>query len=138
MCMSGWISLWMRKHHLNPFTICRSLKCVIPERLIRLFHDCTIFGGNLMATYVLIHGAFHGGWCWKRVTSRLIAAGHDVYAPTLTGLGERSHLISPAIGLDTHVQDISSLLEYEDLRNVVLVGHSYGGMVISGVAEKLP
>lgn len=91
-----------------------------------------------MATYVLIHGAFHGGWCWKRVTSRLIAAGHVVYTPTLTGLGERAHLISPAIGLDTHVQDITGLLEFEDLKDVVLVGHSYGGMVISGVAEKLP
>ena len=91
-----------------------------------------------MATFLLIHGAFHGGWCWKRVAQRLKAAGHEVYTPTLTGLGERAHLLSPEIGLDTHVQDVVGLLEYEDLQDVVLLGHSYGGMVITGVAEKCP
>ena len=91
-----------------------------------------------MMTYVLIHGAFHGGWCWKYVANSLRNAGHQVYTPTLTGLGERAHLISPEIGLDTHVQDILGVLEYEDLHDVVLVGHSYGGMVITGVAEKCP
>jgi pimeloyl-ACP methyl ester carboxylesterase len=91
-----------------------------------------------MATFVLVHGAWHGGWCWKKLTPLLRAAGHDVYAPTLTGLGERAHLLTPATGLDTHVQDIVAVLEYEDLRDVVLVGHSYGGLVIAGVAALAP
>ncbi len=89
-----------------------------------------------MATYLLVHGAWHGGWCWKRVSRLLRAAGHEVFTPTLTGLGEREHLMSPDIGLDTHVQDIVGVLEYEDLHDVILVGHSYAGMVITGVAEK--
>jgi len=88
------------------------------------------------ATFVLVHGAWHGGWCWKKLTPILRAAGHEVFAPTLTGMGERSHLINPQINLDTHIQDITNVLEYEDLHNVILVGHSYGGMVISGVAAK--
>jgi len=89
-----------------------------------------------MATYVLVHGAWHGGWCWQRVTPLLRAAGHEVWTPTLTGLGERSHLASPEIDLNTHIQDVVNVLEYEDLRKVILVGHSYGGMVITGVAER--
>jgi len=89
-----------------------------------------------MATYVLVHGAWHGGWCWQRVTPLLRAAGHEVWTPTLTGLGERSHLAGPEIDLHTHVQDIVNVLEYEDLQKVILVGHSYGGMVITGVAER--
>jgi pimeloyl-ACP methyl ester carboxylesterase len=88
------------------------------------------------ATFVLVHGAWHGGWCWKKVAPLLRAAGHDVYAPTLTGLGERSHLLSRDVGLDTHIADIRAVLEYEDLHNVILVGHSYAGMVITGVADK--
>lgn len=88
------------------------------------------------ATFVLVHGAWHGGWCWKKVTPLLQAAGHEVFTPTLTGLGERAHLLNPQVDLSTHIQDIVGVLEYEDLRNLVLVGHSYGGMVISGVAEK--
>ena len=91
-----------------------------------------------MATFVLIHGAWHGGWCWKKVTPRLRAAGHAVYTPTLTGLGERAHLLSPAVDLTCHVQDIVNVLEYEDLQQVVLVGHSYAGMVITGVADRVP
>ena len=88
------------------------------------------------ATFVLVHGAWHGGWCWKKLTPLLRSAGHEVFAPTLTGMGERSHLINPQINLDTHIQDITNVLEYEDLQNVILVGHSYGGMVIAGVAAK--
>lgn len=88
------------------------------------------------ATFVLVHGAWHGGWCWKKLTPLLRAAGHEVFVPTLTGMGERSHLINPQINLDTHIQDITNVLEYEDLHNVILVGHSYGGMVIAGVAAK--
>jgi pimeloyl-ACP methyl ester carboxylesterase len=91
-----------------------------------------------MTTFVLVHGGFHGGWCWKRVTPYLRAAGHEAYAPTLTGLGERSHLASPENNLSTHIQDILNVLTYEDLTDVVLVGHSYSGMVITGVADRAP
>lgn len=91
-----------------------------------------------MATFVLVHGAWHGGWCWKRVTPLLRAAGHEVYTPTLTGLGERAHLLGPAVTLSTHIEDVASLFFYEDLSDVLLVGHSYGGMVITGVAEHVP
>jgi pimeloyl-ACP methyl ester carboxylesterase len=87
------------------------------------------------STFVLVHGAWHGGWCWKKLTPLLQAAGHEVFTPTLTGLDERAHLLTPQIGLDTHIADITAVLDYEDLRNVILVGHSYGGMVITGVAE---
>ena len=89
-----------------------------------------------MATYVLVHGAWHGGWCWQRVIPLLRADGHAVYAPTLTGLGERSHLLTPAIDLTTHARDVLGVLEYEDLDDVVLVGHSYGGVVITAVADQ--
>lgn len=89
-----------------------------------------------MKTYVLVHGALHGGWCWRRVVARLRAAGHDVFTPTLTGMGERVHLASPVVGLDTHVRDILGVLSFNDLTDVILVGHSYAGMVISAVAEE--
>jgi pimeloyl-ACP methyl ester carboxylesterase len=91
-----------------------------------------------MATYVLIHGAWHGGWCWKKLTPLLRGAGHEVFTPTLTGLGERAHLASPEVDLSTHIQDVVAVLEYEDLRDVILVGHSYGGMVITGTADQVP
>jgi pimeloyl-ACP methyl ester carboxylesterase len=87
--------------------------------------------------FVLVHGAWHGGWCWKKVKILLEKQGHTVYTPTLTGLGERSHLLNSEIGLDTHIRDIVAVLEYEDLHNVILVGHSYAGMVITGVAGKV-
>ena len=89
------------------------------------------------APIVLVHGGWRGGWSWRRVADRLGMAGHPVFAPTLTGLGDRSHLFSPAIGLSTHIRDIVNLIEWEGLDNVVLCGHSYGGMVITGVAERL-
>lgn len=89
-----------------------------------------------MATYVLVHGGGHGGWCYGKVAPLLRAEGHDVYAPTLTGLGERSHLLSPAVDLDMHVRDVVAVLHFEDLRDVILVGHSYGGMVITGAADR--
>ena len=88
--------------------------------------------------FVLVHGAWHGGWCWKKLKPLLQARGHEVYTPTLTGLGDRAHLNSPAVDLDTHVQDIVALLETEDLERVVLVGHSYAGMVITGVLSRMP
>ena len=91
-----------------------------------------------MATFVLVHGAFHGGWCWRKVTARLRASGHEVFTPTLTGLGERTHLASPAVDLSTHVRDVANLMEWEELSDVTLVGHSYAGMVITGVADRVP
>jgi pimeloyl-ACP methyl ester carboxylesterase len=91
-----------------------------------------------MATFVLIHGSFHGGWCWQKVAPLLRQSGNEVYSPTLTGLGERSHLRTPQTGLELHIQDILQLIEYEDLHDVALVGHSYAGFVIAGVAERMP
>jgi pimeloyl-ACP methyl ester carboxylesterase len=91
-----------------------------------------------MATFVLVHGAWHGGWCWQKVIPFLDAAGHAVYAPTLAGLAERVSELSPDVGLDTHIQNIAGLLEEKDLHGVILVGHSYGGMVITGVLDQVP
>jgi pimeloyl-ACP methyl ester carboxylesterase len=89
-------------------------------------------------TFVLVHGAWHGGWCWRRVADLLAADGHRVYTPTLTGLADRSHLIDARINLDTHIADVVGLITWERLDNIVLCGHSYAGFVISGVAEKAP
>jgi pimeloyl-ACP methyl ester carboxylesterase len=91
-----------------------------------------------MAIYVLVHGGAHGGWCYRKVTPVLRAAGHEVYSPTLTGLGERSHLLHPEVDLDLHITDIVNVLYFEDLHQVILVGHSYGGMVVTGVADRVP
>jgi len=90
------------------------------------------------ATYVLVHGGGHGGWCWNRVALLLRAQGHAVHAPSLTGLADRAHMLSPGVGLDTHITDIASLIQHEDLHDVILVGHSYGGAVIKGVADLVP
>src|SRR3984957_20745503 len=90
-----------------------------------------------MATFVLVHGAWHGSWCWKRVRQALQAAGHNVFTPTLTGVADRSHLLSPDVNLDTHIDDVVNLIRWEELSDVVLCGHSYGGMVITGVADAL-
>jgi pimeloyl-ACP methyl ester carboxylesterase len=90
------------------------------------------------ATFVLVHGGWHGGWCWERVAPMLRVAGHQVYAPTLAGLGEHAHLLNPRIDLETHARDVVDVLTGEDLTGVILVGHSYGGMVIAGVAEQAP
>jgi len=87
-----------------------------------------------MSTFVLVHGAWHGGWCWRFV--RPLLKGHEVYTPSLTGLGERKHLARLGIDLDTHIEDVVALLEMEDLTDVVLVGHSYGGMVVTGAADR--
>jgi pimeloyl-ACP methyl ester carboxylesterase len=89
-----------------------------------------------MATYVLVHGAYHGGWCWRDTAKKLRDYGHEVHTPTLSGLGERSHLLTPSINLSTHIQDILNVLAWEDIRDAILVGHSYGGMVITGVADR--
>jgi pimeloyl-ACP methyl ester carboxylesterase len=89
-------------------------------------------------TYVLVHGAFHGGWAWQKLANKLRQGNARVYTPTLTGVGERAHLARPDVGLSTHVQDIVSLIQMEDLHDVILVGHSYAGMVITGVAAAVP
>jgi pimeloyl-ACP methyl ester carboxylesterase len=88
-------------------------------------------------TFVLVHGAWHGGWCWRRVADRLRGGGHNVFTPTLTGLGERSHLMGAGIDLKTHIADVVNVMRWEGLSDVVLCGHSYGGFVISGVAEAM-
>jgi pimeloyl-ACP methyl ester carboxylesterase len=89
-------------------------------------------------TYVIVHGAWGGSWDWRTVDSLLTAQGHRVFRPDLTGLGKRNHLASAAIGLDTHIQDVVNEILWEELTDVVLVGHSYGGMVITGVADSIP
>lgn len=91
-----------------------------------------------MTTYVLVHGAWHGSWCWKRVRKALVAAGHEVFTPTLTGVGERSHLNSPSVNLETQIADVLNLVKWEELSDIVLCGHSYGGCVITGVADRIP
>ena len=90
-----------------------------------------------MATFVLVPGAWLGGWCWQGVAPALRAAGHHVYTPTLTGLGERVHLADPSVDLDTHIADVVNLVTYEDHYDVVLVGHSYAGIVVTGVADRI-
>jgi pimeloyl-ACP methyl ester carboxylesterase len=90
-----------------------------------------------MATFVLVHGAWTGGWGYQQVARLLRQAGHEVYVPTLTGLGEREHLASPSIDLSTHITDVVNLIEFERLDEVILCGHSYGGMVIAGVAAAI-
>jgi pimeloyl-ACP methyl ester carboxylesterase len=91
-----------------------------------------------MATFVLVHGAWAGGVVWRLLAPTLRKSGHEVYVPTLTGVGERKHLLSRNIDLTTHIQDVVGVIDDEDLSDVVLVGHSYGGMVITGVADRRP
>ncbi|RJL35854.1 alpha/beta fold hydrolase [Bailinhaonella thermotolerans] len=91
-----------------------------------------------MSTYLLVHGAWHGGRCWDRVVPLLTAAGHRVAAPSLTGLGDRAHLLGPEVGLDTHTDDVVRLITEEGLTDVILVGHSYAGLVISAAANRIP
>lgn len=94
--------------------------------------------GDKASTFVLVHGAWHGGWCWRRVAPLLRRDGHDVFTPSLTGLGDRAHLSHPDIDLDVHIQDILTLIDMEELDDIVLVGHSYAGMVVTGVADRVP
>ena len=91
-----------------------------------------------MAAYVLVGGGWLGGWCWQRVAPRLREEGHDAYPVTLTGLGERVHLASAQVDLQTHITDVVNVIEFEDLHDVVLLGHSYAGIVVTGVADRVP
>lgn len=89
-------------------------------------------------TFVLVHGAMHGGWCWKRVRRMLRLTGAEAFSPTLSGLGHRSHHDCSSVDLSTHIEDVANVIEFEELKNVILVGHSYAGMVITGVADRMP
>ena len=89
-----------------------------------------------MATFVVAHGAWSAGWAWRKMRSLMRAAGHELFTPTYTGLGERRHLVSPQVCLDTHIEDVIGVLDAEDLSDVILIGHSYGGMVATGVADR--
>jgi pimeloyl-ACP methyl ester carboxylesterase len=91
-----------------------------------------------MTDFVLVQGAWIGGWYWRPIAQALRKIGHEAYAPTLTGLGERIHLMNTGINLDTHIADVVNLIKWENLSDIVLVGHSYGGMVVTGVADALP
>lgn len=91
-----------------------------------------------MTTFVLVHGAWHGGWVWGRVAPLLRASGHDVFTPTLSGISDRAHVLNREIGLDTHTRDIVALIEAEDLTDVVLVGHSYSSLVVTAAADQIP
>ena len=91
-----------------------------------------------MAAFLLVHGAWHGGWCWRPTEDCLRRLGHESHSPTLTGLGERSHLAHPSITADSHVEDILNVIRWRELDDIILVGHSYGGMVITGAASKVP
>ena len=88
-----------------------------------------------MATFLVVHGAWAAGWSWKKMRPLIRERGHELFTPTLTGIGERAHLANPRIGLKTHIQDVIGVLEYEDLQAVILIGHSYGGIVATGVAD---
>jgi pimeloyl-ACP methyl ester carboxylesterase len=102
-----------------------------------LGHTQAMAQAGARKTFVLIHGAWHGGWCWRRVADLLEAKGHKVYAPSLTGNGDRSHLLSKDVILDTHITDIVNLFKWEDLKDVCLVAHSYGGWPSSGALEQI-
>ena len=88
--------------------------------------------------FVLVHGAWHGGWCWRRVSDILTGRGHRVFTPSLTGLAERSHLLSESVNLSTHIADVVNLLRWEELDDILLCGHSYGGLVVTGAADRAP
>ena len=109
--------------------------CLLP--LLRPLCLSTLQAETKRRTFVLVHGAWHGGWCWRRVADRLTAKGHYVVAPALSGVGERSHLKPEDIDLTTQIEDVVGEIKWKDLDDIVLVGHSYGGMVITGVAEQL-
>jgi pimeloyl-ACP methyl ester carboxylesterase len=91
-----------------------------------------------MATFLVAHGAWAAGWAWKKMRPLMVAAGHEFVTPTYTGVGERAHLTHPSINLETHIGDVLATIEFEDLRDVILIGHSYGGMVATGVADRAP
>ncbi|NSL88109.1 alpha/beta hydrolase [Chitinophaga sp. Mgbs1] len=106
--------------------------------LLLIFPFRTLLAQNSKPVYVLVHGAWHGGWCWQEVSRKLRAQGYEVYTPSMSGMSEYKHTRTPQTNLSTHITDIISLLIQEDLHHVVLVGHSYAGAVITGVADSIP
>lgn len=106
--------------------------------LMVLVHSTKAQVNERAPTYVLVHGAWHGGWCWQKVSAKLRAEGDIIYTPTLSGLGEHKNTLDSTINLETHITDIVNLIITEDLHNVILVGHSYAGTVIAGVADRIP
>ena len=106
--------------------------------LLVVFLLFVLANAKAQETYVLVHGAWGGAWQWKKIDSLLTAGSHTVYRPTLTGLGERVHLATKEINLEVHIQDVANTILFENLHDIILIGHSYGGMVITGVADKLP
>jgi pimeloyl-ACP methyl ester carboxylesterase len=128
-------------HNVLRWIVARSLMVCVTAAMCTVACFCEPPEGpaeTTPLTIVFVHGAWGGGWQFHKVQPLLEEAGYRVYRPTMTGLGERVHLASPEIGLSTHIEDIVNVLEFEDLREVVLVGHSYGGMVIAGVADRVP
>jgi pimeloyl-ACP methyl ester carboxylesterase len=122
-------------------TVCLKRRAVLAcsfTLVLTLLGDLSGQGTSAKRTFVIVHGAWGGGWDWRGVSDLLTARGHVVFRPTLTGLGERAHLASPEIGLQTHINDVANTILYENLREVTLVGHSYGGMVVTGVADQIP
>jgi pimeloyl-ACP methyl ester carboxylesterase len=117
--------------------MCIALAATLPA-CMHLTVPSSMKAPSAARTFVIVHGAWGGGWAFREVDRLMTADGNKVYRPTLTGQGERSHLASPDVGLDTHITDIVNTLVYEDLHNVVLVGHSYAGMVVTGVADRIP
>lgn len=111
--------------------------CVSATSLLQAHAQTESDTEHMAKTFVLVHGAWHGGWCWRDVRRALIAAGHRVFTPTLTGLGERSHLLNRDINLSTHAQDVVNLIKFEELQDIILVGHSYAGLVVSLVTDEL-
>jgi pimeloyl-ACP methyl ester carboxylesterase len=106
--------------------------------VVNLFGSPKKIEGAAMATYVLVPGGWHGGWYFEPLARRLRTGGHEAYPVTLTGVGDRNHLLTASVNLDTHIQDVVAVLESERIEDAVLVAHSYGGMVISGVADRVP
>ncbi|QNK64007.1 alpha/beta hydrolase [Pedobacter sp. PAMC26386] len=116
-----------------------SLKLIYGALLVLgLNFETSAYPSKINATYVLVHGAFHGGWCWKEVAKELRSHADLVYTPTLSGLGEHKNTLDTSINLNTHINDIVNLILMEDLHDVILVGHSYAGAVIAGVADRIP
>ncbi|WP_395714049.1 alpha/beta fold hydrolase [Reyranella sp.] len=117
----------------------RSATASVPVAAAGIIHWPTASWAQIGSkTFVLAHGSWHGGWCWKKVADRLRAKGHTVYTPSYTGMGERAHLLSRDITINTFSEDLVQLIQSEELSNVILVGHSFGGVPISGAADRVP
>ena len=129
------VHLWPQRSHL---AVWAALLCALLLVSACVSQQAPGLADQPADTIVIVHGAWGGGWQWHKVEPLLEARGYRVYRPTMTGLGERVHLAGPDVGLDTHIEDIVKVLEFEALSDVILVGHSYGGMVISGVADRAP